>query len=66
MPPYQHCMYMYVIHHHVGSSSLNHNVWSIEGMSLFDGMEWWNGMVEWNSGMEWWDSGMTMPIEHVL
>ena len=24
-------------------------------VSLFGGMEWWNGTVEWNSGMEWWN-----------
>ena len=35
-------------------------------MSLFGGMERWNGMVEWNSGMEWWNSGMTTPTDRVL
>ena len=24
-------------------------------VSLFDGMEWWNGTMEWNSGMKWWN-----------
>ena len=31
-------------------------------MSIFGGMEWWNGTVEWNSGMvEYWNGGMTTP-----
>ena len=31
-------------------------------VSLFGGMEWWNGTVEWNSGMvEYWNGGITTP-----
>ena len=34
------------------------------GVSLFGGMEWWNGTVEWNSGMvEYWNSGITTPTD---
>ena len=36
------------------------------GVSLFGGMEWWNGTVEWNSGMvDYWNSGMTTPTDSV-
>ena len=35
---------------------------SEDWVSLFGGMEWWNGTVEWNSGMvEYWNGGMTTP-----
>ena len=38
-------------------------------VSLFDGMERWNGTVEWNDGMEWngmeWN-GMTTPTERAM
>ena len=47
------------------SDPLSHQL-GLQRVSLFGGMERWNGMVEWNSGMEWWNSGMTTPIDRVL
>ena len=36
----------------------------IRRVSLFDGMERWNGTVEWNDGMEW--NVMTTPTERAM
>ena len=48
------------------ANEFQHNSATQSVVSLFGGMERWNGAVEWNSGMEWWNSGMTTPTDRVL